>query len=76
LIYSIDSIRIFKSRPINLFNSSFNTIGFTSFFIPEYCQRYAKPEDIGADNEELSDDEMSEDCSESGDEPVVGNPDP
>ncbi|KAF3335230.1 ubiquitin-conjugating enzyme E2 4-like protein [Carex littledalei] len=44
--------------------------------VKEYCQRYAKPEDVSAvDDEELSDDEMSEDGSESGDEQVVGNPD-
>ncbi|KAJ4778655.1 Ubiquitin-conjugating enzyme E2 5 [Rhynchospora pubera] len=44
--------------------------------VKEYCQRYAKPEDIGAaDDQELSDDEMSEDGTESGDEAMVGNPD-
>lgn len=46
------------------------------FLMLEYCQRYAKPEDIGAaDDEDVSDDEMSEDGSESGDETLVGNPD-
>lgn len=44
---------------------------------PEYCQQYAKPEDIGAVPEEKSsDEELSEDESDSGDEQVAGPVDP
>lgn len=44
---------------------------------PEYREKYAKPEDIGAVAEEKSsDDELSEDESDSGDEQVVGQADP
>ena len=43
----------------------------------EYCQRYAKAEDIsGPGEEKSSDDELSEDDSDSSDEAVAGNPDP
>ncbi|GMN44955.1 hypothetical protein TIFTF001_014154 [Ficus carica] len=43
----------------------------------EYREKYAKPEDIGAVAEEKSsDEELSEDESDSGDEQVVGQADP
>ncbi|KAG1362534.1 putative Ubiquitin-conjugating enzyme E2 5 [Cocos nucifera] len=43
----------------------------------EYCERYAKPEDIGAPPEDKSsDEELTEDEYDSSDEAVVGNPDP
>lgn len=42
----------------------------------EYCEKYAKPEDIGEAAEEKSDDEMSEDEYDSSDEQVVGKADP
>lgn len=50
----------------------------------EYCEKYAKPEDVGGSKEEnlsLSDDdddddEMSEDEYDSADEAVVGPVDP
>jgi len=45
--------------------------------ILEYCEKYAKPEDIGAVTEEKSsDEEMSEDEYDSSDEQVVGKADP
>ncbi|KAK9280200.1 hypothetical protein L1049_013887 [Liquidambar formosana] len=45
--------------------------------VKEYCEKYAKPEDIGAAQEEKSsDDEMSEDEYDSSDEAVAGQPDP
>lgn len=44
---------------------------------PEYCKKYAKPEDIGASPEdESSEEELSEDEYDSSDEQVVGKPDP
>uniref|UniRef100_A0A7N2LIF9 E2 ubiquitin-conjugating enzyme n=1 Tax=Quercus lobata TaxID=97700 RepID=A0A7N2LIF9_QUELO len=43
----------------------------------EYCEKYAKPEDIGAAAEDKSsDEELSEDESDSGDEQVAGRADP
>lgn len=43
----------------------------------EYCQKYAKPEDIGASQEEISsDDEPSEDDYASSDDAIAGQPDP
>lgn len=48
--------------------------------VREYCQRYAKPEDAGVDEEEEepSDEELSdaEGYNDSGDEAIMGNPDP
>ncbi|KAJ3678566.1 hypothetical protein LUZ60_002369 [Juncus effusus] len=45
--------------------------------VKEYCQRYAKPEDASTpEEEELSDEEMSENGYESEDNHIVGNPDP
>ncbi|KAF8380200.1 hypothetical protein HHK36_027682 [Tetracentron sinense] len=44
---------------------------------PEYCEKYAKPEDCGAAAEEKSsDEEMSEDDYASSDEAVAGQADP
>lgn len=43
----------------------------------EYCERYAKPEDIGATHEEnSSDEEQSEDDCASSDDAIAGEPDP
>lgn len=42
----------------------------------EYCEKYAKPEDIGASHEESSDDELSEDDYASSDDGIAGKPDP
>lgn len=43
----------------------------------EYCQKYAKPEDIGAVPEDKSsDEELSEDESDSCDDQVAGQADP
>lgn len=43
----------------------------------EYCEKYAKPEDIGASHEEISsDDELSEDDYASSDDGIAGKPDP
>ncbi|KAK9147452.1 hypothetical protein Scep_006209 [Stephania cephalantha] len=46
--------------------------------VKEYCEKYAKPEHIGATAEEdkSSDDELSEDDYASSDEPVTGHADP
>ena len=44
---------------------------------PEYCEKYAKPEDIGAAPEEKSsDEELSEDEYESLDDEMAGQADP
>ncbi|XP_045820432.1 ubiquitin-conjugating enzyme E2 5-like isoform X6 [Trifolium pratense] len=45
--------------------------------VKEYCEKYAKPEDIGAQEEISSDDELSEDgyASSDGDDAIVGQPD-
>lgn len=44
--------------------------------ITEYCERYAKPEDIiAAPNQSSDDEELSEDESDSSDEQVVGQAD-
>lgn len=44
----------------------------------EYCEKYAKPEDIGASKEEdSSDEELSEDDDyASSDDGIAGQPDP
>lgn len=43
----------------------------------EYCEKYAKPEDIGAVPEEKSsDEELSDNESDSSDEQVAGKADP
>ncbi|CAA7390748.1 unnamed protein product [Spirodela intermedia] len=46
--------------------------------VKEYCQRYAKAEDVGGPAEEKSsdDEELTEDESDLSDEAVAGNPDP
>ncbi|XP_047980791.1 ubiquitin-conjugating enzyme E2-23 kDa-like isoform X2 [Salvia hispanica] len=45
--------------------------------VKEYCQKYAKPEDVGdVPEEKSSDEELSEDESVSSDEEVVGPVDP
>lgn len=48
-----------------------------SHFSLEYCQKYAKPEDAGVIPEDKSsDEELSEDENDSGDEEIMGKPDP
>lgn len=43
----------------------------------EYCEKYAKPEDIGVSQEEnSSDDELSEEDYASSDDAIAGQPDP
>ncbi|KAF8412228.1 hypothetical protein HHK36_000188 [Tetracentron sinense] len=45
--------------------------------VKEYCEKYAKPEDAGAvEEEQSSDEELSEDDYASSDEAVAGQPDP
>lgn len=48
--------------------------------VPEYCEKYAKPEDIGAvqEDEQSSEEELSEDgyASSDGDDEVAGKADP
>ncbi|WVZ17186.1 hypothetical protein V8G54_010168 [Vigna mungo] len=45
--------------------------------VKEYCEKYAKPEDIGAATEEQSsDEELTEDEDDSSDEQVAGKADP
>ena len=48
------------------------------FHFPEYCEKYAKQEDVGAAAEEKSsDEELSEDeYAASDDEEIAGKPDP
>lgn len=45
---------------------------------PEYCQKYAKPEDVGAGapEEKSSDEELSEAEYDSADDAVAGPVDP
>jgi len=43
----------------------------------EYCKKYAKPEDAGVVPEDKSsDEELSEEEDDSGDEEIMGKPDP
>lgn len=52
-------------------------LSFTTVLFPEYCEKYAKPEDIGAKPEEKSsDEELSEDDYNSDDDQVAGKADP
>ncbi|KAM7472219.1 hypothetical protein LguiA_010402 [Lonicera macranthoides] len=45
--------------------------------VKEYCEKYAKPEDMGSGSDEiLSDEEMSEDEYDSGDDAMAGPVDP
>ncbi|EEC67067.1 ubiquitin-conjugating enzyme E2 4 [Oryza sativa Japonica Group] len=45
--------------------------------VKEYCEKYAKPEDAGVTPEDKSsDEELSEDEDDSGDDAILGNPDP
>ncbi|KAF6994449.1 hypothetical protein CFC21_011146 [Triticum aestivum] len=46
--------------------------------VKEFCEKYAKPEDAGITPEDKSSDEeeLSEDEDDSGDEDIVGKPDP
>ncbi|XP_027919809.1 ubiquitin-conjugating enzyme E2 5-like isoform X3 [Vigna unguiculata] len=45
--------------------------------VKEYCEKYAKPEDIGAvEEKDSSEDELSEDGYASSDDAIVGQPDP
>lgn len=47
------------------------------FACAEYCEKYAKPEDAGVTPEDKSsDEELSEDEDDSGDDAILGNPDP
>lgn len=49
----------------------------THLHCSEYCEKHAKPEEIGAAAEEKSsDEELSEDEYDSGDEQVAGEADP
>ncbi|CAL4920763.1 unnamed protein product [Urochloa decumbens] len=45
--------------------------------VKEYCEKYAKPEDAGVVPEDKSsDEELSEEEDDSGDEEILGKPDP
>ncbi|KAJ7553455.1 hypothetical protein O6H91_06G098700 [Diphasiastrum complanatum] len=44
--------------------------------VREYCERYAKPEDIGSHPEESSDSDLSDEESTSSDEEMAGPADP
>ncbi|RLN17433.1 Ubiquitin-conjugating enzyme E2-23 kDa [Panicum miliaceum] len=45
--------------------------------LTEYCKKYAKPEDAGVVPEDKSsDEELSEEEDDSGDEEIMGKPDP
>lgn len=75
-LYPFISIKFFASLSLNFDLFSFSSFCFRS--VPEYCQRYAKPEDVGNDSDgKSSDEELSEDNEyDSSDEQVVGKPDP
>jgi ubiquitin-conjugating enzyme E2 H len=63
-------------------NNNFSTFtdAFFDFQFSEYCEKYAKPEDIGAATEEKSsdeeDEELTEDEYDSSDEQIAGKADP
>jgi ubiquitin-conjugating enzyme E2 H len=63
-------------------NNNFSTFTdvFFDFQFSEYCEKYAKPEDIGAATEEKSsdeeDEELTEDEYDSSDEQIAGKADP
>lgn len=63
-------------------NNNFSTFAhvFSCCQFSEYCEKYAKPEDIGAATEEKSsddeDEELTEDEYDSSDEQVAGKADP
>ncbi|WVZ55462.1 hypothetical protein U9M48_006121 [Paspalum notatum var. saurae] len=44
--------------------------------VKEYCEKYAKPEDAGVPENQSSDEELSEGEDDSGDEEILGKPDP
>ncbi|MBA0621663.1 hypothetical protein Godav_007264 [Gossypium davidsonii] len=52
-------------------------ISYDSFRVPEYREKYAKPEDVaGAEEVKSSDEELSEDeYAASDDEEIAGKPD-
>lgn len=50
---------------------------FSCSYCPEYCEKYAKAEDIGAAPEgEQSDEELSEDESDTSEDQMAGKADP
>lgn len=57
---------------------SWPIIQLLSLVYAEFCEKYAKPEDAGITPEDKSSDEeeLSEDEDDSGDEDIVGKPDP
>ena len=62
---------------LNLFCANLTSTLLLSAYQPEYCEKYAKPEDIGAAPEEKSsDEELSEDEYESLDDEMAGQADP
>ncbi|KAL7002479.1 Ubiquitin-conjugating enzyme E2 4 [Sarracenia purpurea var. burkii] len=68
---------------LTLLNSKLNNVGIENIDAvllnhPEFCEKYAKPEDVGAGPEENSsdDEELSEGEYESSDEAMVGPVDP
>ena len=61
---------------IDLCSSVLENSVFLSHVFLEYCEKYAKPEDAGVSPEdESSDEELSEEENDSGDEEIMGKPD-
>ena len=57
--------------------SSHTAVAYKLFIFSEYCEKYAKPEDIGVKPEEKSsDEELSDDDYGSEDDQVAGKADP
>jgi hypothetical protein len=65
---------------VNWFIISFSVLKswvFLGRVSAEYCEKYAKPEDAGVVPEDKSsDEELSEEEDDSGDEEILGKPDP
>lgn len=80
MIISLDFNCCKNQFPYNFQEHYFLNVTFSRVFylqFSEYCEKYAKPEDIGAATEEnSSDEELSEDEYDSSDEQVAGKADP
>ncbi|KAB5527113.1 hypothetical protein DKX38_020960 [Salix brachista] len=71
------SVYVLFFTQFNLFCAYLTSTLLLSAYQPEYCEKYAKPEDIGAAPEDKSsDEELSEDEYESLDDEMAGPADP
>jgi len=73
-VFCVLTSSIFRNNNLSTFTDVFFDVQFS-----EYCEKYAKPEDIGAATEEKSsdeDEELTEDEYDSSDEQVAGKADP